>query len=79
MSGKSDTIDAEHAARTVLSGSGTATPKLADGQIEAIRVIKIARNTAVKAHSTTMVTLKTVVVTAPTTCGERSSRSPTTS
>jgi len=65
MSGKSDAIDAEHAARTVLSGSGTATPKLADGQIEAIRVIKIARNTAVKAHSTTMVTLKTVVVTAP--------------
>lgn len=65
MSGKSDAIDAEHAARTVLSGSATATPKLADGQIEAIRVIKIARDTAVKAHATTMVTLKTVVVTAP--------------
>ncbi len=65
MLGKSDAIDAEHAARTVLSGSGTATPKLADGQVEAIRVIKIARNTAVKAHSATMITLKTVVVTAP--------------
>jgi len=65
MSGKSDAIDAEHAARTVLSGSGTATPKLADGQVEAIRVIKIARNTAVKAHSTTIITLKTLVVTAP--------------
>lgn len=65
MSGKSDAIDAEHAARTVLSGQGTATPKLADGQIEAIRVIKIARDTAVKAHSTTMITLKAVVVTAP--------------
>lgn len=64
MSGKSDTIDAEHAARTVLSGQGTATPKLADGQIEAIRLIKIARNTAVKAHSTTMITLKAIVVTA---------------
>ena len=40
LSGKSDPIDAEHAARTVLSGSGTATPKLANGQIEAVRVIK---------------------------------------
>lgn len=65
MSGKSDAIDAEHAARTVLSGTGTATPKLADGQIEAIRVVKIARDTAVKAHTTTMITVKALVVTAP--------------
>lgn len=64
-SGKSDAIDAEHAARVVLSGEGTATPKLANGQIEAIRVIKIARNTAVKAHTTAMITLKAVLVTAP--------------
>lgn len=64
-SGKSDAIDAEHAARVILSGEGTATPKLADGQVEAIRVIKIARNTAVKAHTTAMITLKAVLVTAP--------------
>ena len=64
MSGKSDAIDAEHAARVVLSGTGTATPKLANGQIEAIRVIKIARDTAVKAHTTAMITLKAVLVTA---------------
>ena len=51
--GKSDSIDAEHAARTVLSGIGMATPKLANGQVEAIRLLKIARDTAVKAHSTT--------------------------
>jgi len=63
-SGKSDTIDAEHAARVVLSGNGTATPKLADGQIEAIRIVKIARDTAVKAHTTAIVTLKAVLVTA---------------
>ena len=36
---------------TVLSGSGTATPKLANDQIEAVRVIKIARDTAVKART----------------------------
>ena len=64
LSGKSDPIDAEHAARTVLSGSGTATPKLANGQIEAVRVIKIARDTAVKARTAAIITLKAVLVTA---------------
>jgi transposase len=62
--GKSDTIDAEHAARVVLSGRGTATPKLADGMIEAIRLVKIARDTAVKAHTTAIITLKATLVTA---------------
>ena len=62
MSGKSDPIDAEHPARTVLSGSGTATPKLAYGQIEAVRVIKIARDTAVKARTAAIITLKAVLV-----------------
>ena len=63
LSGKNDPIDAEHAARTVLSGSGTATPKLANGQIEAVRVIKIARDTAVKARTAAIITLKAVLVT----------------
>ncbi len=35
--GKSDTLDAEHAAREVLAGTSTAVPKTADGAIEAIR------------------------------------------
>jgi transposase len=64
MSGKSDTIDAEHAAREVLAGKATATPKLADGIVEAIRLVKIARDTAVKAHTTAMITLKATLVTA---------------
>ena len=64
-SGKSDTIDAEHAARTALANAGgTVTPKLADGQVEAIRLGKIARDTAVKAHTTAIITLKAVLVTA---------------
>ncbi|MCH7670436.1 MAG: IS110 family transposase [Acidobacteria bacterium] len=62
--GKSDTIDAEHAARVVLSGHGAVTPKLADGLVEAIRVVKIARDTAVKAHTAAIITLKAVLVTA---------------
>ena len=41
----------------------TATPKRANGQIEAIRVIKIARDTAVKAQTAAIITLKAVLVT----------------
>lgn len=64
-SGKSDAVDAEHAAREVLAGRATATPKLADGIIEAIRLVKIARDSAVNAHSQAMITLKATLVTAP--------------
>lgn len=38
--GKSDPIDAEAAARSVLSGTATATPKNGDDQVEIIRMIK---------------------------------------
>lgn len=65
MSGKSDAIDAEHAAREVLAGTATATPKLADGIVESIRLVKIARDSAVKAHSQSMIILKATLVTAP--------------
>jgi len=64
LSGKSDAIDAEHAAREVLAGKATATPKLANGIIESIRLVKIARDTAVKAHTTAIITLKAAIVTA---------------
>jgi transposase len=62
--GKNDTIDAEHAARQVLAGGSAPTPKTADGQIETLRLVKIGRDTAVKARSQAMVTLKSVLVTA---------------
>lgn len=64
MQGKSDTIDAEHAARSVLAGTATTVSKLADGQVEAIRLVKIVRDHAVKARTTAIVTLKSVLVTA---------------
>ncbi len=63
--GKSDTIDAETAARSVLSGVATAVPKTADGASEMVRQIKIARDTAVKARSAAIITLKTLIVNAP--------------
>jgi transposase len=66
MSGKSDAIDAEHAARQLLAGIDMPVPKAADGQIEAIRLVKIARDSAVKARSAAMITLKATLVTAST-------------
>jgi transposase len=65
LNGKSDALDAESAARAVLSGRARATPKAADGQIEMLRQIKIAKDTAVKARTQAMITLKTLVITAP--------------
>ncbi len=62
--GKSDVIDAEHAAREVLAGRATAVPKTADGAVEAIRLVRIARSTAVKAQTSAMIALKATLVTA---------------
>jgi transposase len=45
--GKSDHIDAVAAARAALSGSATGLPKHRDGNVEAIRVLQIARRSAV--------------------------------
>ena len=61
---KSDTIDAETAARSVLSGIATAIPKTADGAAEMVRQIKTARDTAVKARSAAIITLKSLIVNA---------------
>jgi transposase len=63
--GKSDSLDAEGAARSVLSGQATACPKTQNGSSEMIRHMKIARDTAVKSRSQAMVTLKTLIINAP--------------
>lgn len=64
LRGKNDMIDAEVAARALLSGAATAVPKTADGSVEMIRQVKIAKDTAVKARSQAIITLKTIIVTA---------------
>jgi len=63
--GKSDTIDAEAAARAVLAGTSTGTPKTGDDQVEIIRMLKLARDSAVKAQTQAVNPLKAVLVTAP--------------
>lgn len=62
LNGKSDTLDAENAARAVLAGFATAIPKSADGVVEMIRQLKIAHDTAVKDRTSAMITLKAIVV-----------------
>jgi transposase len=62
-SSKSDTVDAEAAARSVLAGTATAIPKTADAEM--IRQVKVARDTAVKARTSAMISLKAVLVNAP--------------
>lgn len=65
LRGKSDTLDAENAAKAVLAGVATAIPKSADGAVEMIRTIKVAKDVAVKARTSAMITLKQVLVNAP--------------
>jgi transposase len=63
--GKSDPLDAEAAARAVLSGEATATPKTRTGVVEAIRVLRVARSSAVKARTQAANQIRDVVLTAP--------------
>lgn len=62
LNGKSDLLDAVNAARAVLAGAAKATPKSADGVVEMLRQIKVAKDTAVKARTSAMITLKALIV-----------------
>ena len=63
--GKSDPTDAEMAARAVLAGVADATPKSGEGEAEMIRMLKSARDSAVKARTQALNQMKALVVTAP--------------
>jgi transposase len=63
--GKSDPVDAEAAARAVLAGEATTAAKTADGAVEMLRVLRVARRSAVKARSQAANQLASLVVTAP--------------
>jgi transposase len=63
--GKSDPIDAEAAARAALGKVRTGTPKSRDGQVEALRNLRIARNSAVSQRADCMRRIKALIVTAP--------------
>jgi transposase len=63
--GKSDPIDAEMAARLLLAGKATVTPKETDGIIESIRTLRVARNSAVKSRTAATVQIRDLIITAP--------------
>ena len=63
--GKSDPTDAEMAARGVLSGVADAIPKSGEGEVEMIRMLRSARDSAVKARTQAGNQMKALVVTAP--------------
>jgi transposase len=69
--GKSDSRDAEAAARTMLAGETAGEPKSADGRVEMIRVLRAARRSAVKARTQAANQLRGVRVTAPETLRRR--------
>ncbi|MBW4445002.1 MAG: transposase [Plectolyngbya sp. WJT66-NPBG17] len=64
LQGKDDLLAAEDAARQVLAGLATAIPKSDEGAVEMIRILKAARDTAVKAQTQVMVALKAMIITA---------------
>jgi transposase len=63
--GKSDTVDAEAAARAVLNGEATAVPKNGDGPVEAIRMLRLTRRSAVKARTQASNQLDSLIINAP--------------
>ena len=63
--GKNDAIDAEAAARKVLSGKATAAATDTTGSLEAIRQLSVARNSAVEARAAALCPLGDLLVTAP--------------
>lgn len=63
--GKSDAIDAYAAARAAASGRASGTPKTRTGDVESVRVLRVARTGAVRARAKALTQLKALIVTAP--------------
>lgn len=62
--GKSDALDAEAAARTAWSRARTGIPKVRDGQVEALRNLRVARRSAVQQRADVVRQIKALLITA---------------
>ncbi|GAA5610227.1 IS110 family transposase ISBli6 [Streptomyces platensis] len=71
LRGKSDPLDAQAAARAVLSGRATARAKTGDGPVQSARMFKLAKDSAVKARTQAINQLKAVLVVADPALRER--------
>jgi len=65
LHGKSDRLDAEQIARSVLAGIGVATPKSKAGPVEAIRMLRVARASAVRARTQAFNNMFHTMISAP--------------
>lgn len=63
--GKSDPVDAEAAARAVISGRAAGTPKTRDGLAEAIRALRVVYRSAVAARTAAVNQFHALALTAP--------------
>lgn len=63
--GKSDPVDAEAAARAGQAAHGTNIPKTADGNVEALRNLRIARRSAIRQRADAQRQMRTLIITAP--------------
>lgn len=63
--GKSDSLDAQAAARTALARACTGRPKTRDGQVEALRNLRVVRGGAVKHRAECQQRIRSLIVTAP--------------
>lgn len=58
-------MDAQNAARAVLAGERISAPKHRDGAVEALRALRVARNSAMKARRAALQLLRNTIVSAP--------------
>jgi transposase len=63
--GKSDPIDADAAARAVLSGEASSVPKSDEDRVSMIRTLRVARRSAVQSTTQISNQVKGLIVTAP--------------
>ena len=63
--GKSDPVDAEAAARSVLNGEATTVPKAGQSLVESIRVLRVAFTSARNSRTRVTLQIRDLIVTAP--------------
>jgi transposase len=64
--GKSDSVDAEAAARAALNDEATVVPKSKDSLVESIRVLRVAYTSARNSRTRTTLQIRDLVLTGPT-------------
>jgi transposase len=65
LDGKSDQLDAEQIARSVLANVGVATPKSKSGAVEVIRTLRVARASAIRSRTQAFNNLFGTMIAAP--------------